>query len=72
MVRQLGVRNRAARAGYGIVLRAGSGDPDWLRADLVNLIFGCGQMENRRNPGTTADLIAAALFVGPVYTTRLI
>lgn len=52
----------AARAAE--VLSSGQpGDPDYLRA-LGELDFWLRSDGNRRNPGTTADLIAAALFAG--------
>ena len=48
----------------GDVLSSGNvGDPQWLKA-IGDFDFWLRADGNRRNPGTTADLIAAALFVG--------
>lgn len=50
----------------GEVLSAGNvGDPAWLKA-LSDFDFWLRADGNRRNPGTTADLIAAGLFLGLV------
>ncbi|MDG1809683.1 MAG: triphosphoribosyl-dephospho-CoA synthase [Pirellulaceae bacterium] len=54
----------AAMAGH--VLSSGAvGEPAWLKA-LADFDFWLRADGNRRNPGTTADLIAAAIFVGLV------
>ena len=55
----------AARAGH--VLSAGNvGDTEWLKA-VSDFDFWLRADGNRRNPGTTADLIAAGLFLGLVH-----
>lgn len=54
---------REAAANAGAVLNAGEpGDEDYHEA-LADLDFWLRSDDHRRNPGTTADLIAAALFV---------
>lgn len=64
IARKCGVAAAAEAAAYaGRVLAAGApGDENYAEA-LADLDFWLRSDGNRRNPGTTADLVAAALFV---------
>ncbi len=53
---------RQASARAGAVLECGPADSPQYRAGLADLDFWLRSDHHRRNPGTTADLLAAALF----------
>ena len=58
-------RESAARAGSALTMAEGGKEDFWPA--VGELDFWLRADGNRRNPGTTADLIAAALFVGLRY-----
>lgn len=59
----LGVAEESARRAAGVLDAGAPGDENYLRA-LGDLDFWLRCDGHRRNPGTTADLIAAGLFLG--------
>lgn len=64
IARKCGVKVAREAAAYaGEVLQAGLPDSEEFAEALADLDFWCRCDGNRRNPGTTADLIAAGLFV---------
>jgi triphosphoribosyl-dephospho-CoA synthase len=58
----LSVAEQASQLAQRVLDAGGPGDEDYLRA-AADLDFWLRSDGNRRNPGTTADLIAAGLFV---------
>jgi triphosphoribosyl-dephospho-CoA synthase len=56
------VGKQASAMAAGVLAAGGPGDEDYYRA-LADFDFWLRSDGHRRNPGTTADLIAAALFV---------
>lgn len=65
IVRKCGMETATRASAYAAqVLQAGGPDDENYHAALSDFDFWLRADGNRRNPGTTADLIAAALFAG--------